>query len=504
MNQKSIVLAIMLLISLPMAILLGQWAATDPELAIGAGAIVIILFVIWALGRDVWLLIPLGAAFSGPVTALPGGFALRDLIIGLAFSALLVQWSIRRFHIRLRFGLIEAALLLQFVMVAQAFLRNPVGLAVLGSNEVGGRAYFEMVIAVLGFGVLSTQVVNLKLVNRAVSYLFAGSLLLGLLGGLALVFPAFGYAMTAVYAMSGASGAIARYQGVQVNQATEGRLPMLRDIARPLANGLFAKWAPTRVINPLRIFVFLIVIIMLGCTLYSGYRGMVAWLGMMAIASALAHKKMQSFFLVSLFVIPLVLSLVLLQGNLIQLPSAAQRALSFLPGDWDERIVQDADGSIDWRVEMWEQVLTTDRYITNKYVGDGFGFSQRELAFQMNLGDQSRNPELLQEYFMITGGYHSGPVETIRRVGYLGLGILLLGIGMLAKEAWALILKARNTPYQTAAFFVAIPILVFPLYFILIFGSYQAAIITMCLSGGLIRLIQNSMQYKFPESVATD
>jgi hypothetical protein len=494
MNQRTLIIAVLMVVTLPMAILLGQWAATDPQMAIGAGFLVVVLFIVAGMGRNIWLLIPMTVAFSGPVTALPGGFALRDLVIGLVVVTMIIHWIVRRYRVKMRFGLLEFALLLQFVMIAQTFMRNPVGLAVLGSSEVGGRAYFEMTIAIAAYLVLAMQVVPCSLVNRAALLMFIGALFLGLLGGLTLLVPAFGYAMTAVYAMAGASGAVARYHGVEVSQATEGRLPMLRDIARPLATGLFAKYVPFKLINPINIFVFLSVLIVAVCTLYSGYRGMVVWLGLMAVASAMIHKKVASFLLICLFALPILGGMVVLQGNLIQLPASAQRALSFLPGDWDGRVVQDAEGSIDWRIEMWEEVLTTERYITNKIIGDGFGFSQRELMFQINLGERSRNPEELQEYFLITGGYHSGPVESIRRVGYIGLAVLLIGMAIFWKEALNIVKLTRDTKFQAAAFYVTLPILVFPFYFVFVFGSYQAAIITMCVSGGLLRLIRNSVE----------
>ena len=57
------------------------------------------------------------------------------------------------------------------------------------------------------------------------------------------------------------------------------------------------------------------------------------------------------------------------------LPPNIQRSLSFLPGTWDQRIRDDANESTDWRVEMWIEVLSSDRYIHDKILGDGLGFS---------------------------------------------------------------------------------------------------------------------------------
>ena len=47
------------------------------------------------------------------------------------------------------------------------------------------------------------------------------------------------------------------------------------------------------------------------------------------------------------------------------LPASIQRSLSFLPGTWEQAHIEDAAGSTDWRVEMWEEALLGDRFIEN-------------------------------------------------------------------------------------------------------------------------------------------
>ncbi len=63
--------------------------------------------------------------------------------------------------------------------------------------------------------------------------------------------------------------------------------------------------------------------------------------------------------------------LILVQGNIINLPFAAQRTLSFLPGKWDYAAKSEAQGSTEWRVEMWKAMLTGNKYIENKWLAMG-------------------------------------------------------------------------------------------------------------------------------------
>ena len=78
-------------------------------------------------------------------------------------------------------------------------------------------------------------------------------------------------------------------------------------------------------------------------------------------------------------VIPLLAAINLLAP----LPPNVQRALTFLPGTWEQRYKDDAEGSTEWRVEVWKVALFTERWIKNKWLGDGLGFSAAELATQI-------------------------------------------------------------------------------------------------------------------------
>ena len=57
------------------------------------------------------------------------------------------------------------------------------------------------------------------------------------------------------------------------------------------------------------------------------------------------------------------------------------------------------------------------------------------------------DPRESQENMLISGDFHSGPVSTIRFVGYVGLALffpLLVGIAVYAAR---LIKRAKGTPY---------------------------------------------------------
>ena len=138
--------------------------------------------------------------------------------------------------------------------------------------------------------------------------------------------------------------------------------------------------------------------------------------------------------------------------------------------------------------------MTTDKYIENKFLGDGFGFSMDDLKFRGQvMMREVVGSEEMQEHFMRSGDYHSGPIQTINRVGYFGLIFLTIGMVVFARYALKMIRRSEGTPYYTYAMFIGLPMIIYPFFFYLIIGGYQQAIAMMTFSGGMLRLIENSM-----------
>jgi hypothetical protein len=112
-----------------------------------------------------------------------------------------------------------------------------------------------------------------------------------------------------------------------------------------------------------------------------------------------------------------------------------------------------------------------------------------------NAGFASLNSGLSvqQETMMITGGYHSGPVQTVRTVGYVGLIILLFAMVRLAVHGHRQIKRCENTDWYPFALFFGIPTVVGPIFFTFVFGEFGAAAAAFCGSYGIIRLMESNI-----------
>ena len=95
---------------------------------------------------------------------------------------------------------------------------------------------------------------------------------------------------------------------------------------------------------------------------------------------------------------------------------------------------------------------------------------------------------------LISGNFHSGPVSTIRFVGYVGLALfmpLLIGI---AVYAWRLIKRAKGTPYFFLALFLGSPMVYTPFLFVFIFGAFQNDFVGVIINLGFLKLLDSSMK----------
>jgi hypothetical protein len=229
----------------------------------------------------------------------------------------------------------------------------------------------------------------------------------------------------------------------------------------------------------------------------SGYRNSVCAVGFIYILG-IAYRGGVVACLGSALCGSMILVLLALVNLNYPLPGNIQRALSPLPGTWEERYRKAGDDSTEWRMEMWKEALSGDRWIRNKVFGDGIGMTMAQ--YQGNTLTDSRSGGraasgllVQQENMLINGSYHSGPVHTIRAVGYVGLAILLLAMIRVAVHAHRQIMRCRGTEWYGLALFFGIPLISQPFYFTLIFGEFQTGVAGVMMGIAMIRLLEKNI-----------
>jgi hypothetical protein len=191
--------------------------------------------------------------------------------------------------------------------------------------------------------------------------------------------------------------------------------------------------------------------------------------------------------------------LISLQGSVLQLPKTMQRALSWLPGDWNQAAVVDAEGSSQWRFEMWAWAWNDERILRDRVWGQGFGLSFDDMnliaaSMMAGKGGASLLGGSDRENFMITGAFHSGPLSSIKYIGIVGLALYYPLMCYMAVLAWRLCKRARGTKAFSLALLVGMPIIYEPFNFIFIFGGLDGSYSQTLFWAGLLKMTQRYLE----------
>jgi hypothetical protein len=488
--QTKLPAIIVVLLGVVAAIVLGNMignGALVPVLAFFGGAAVLALVLI--LKGRIWLLVPACWYLLGNFGSLP--FSVRELSVLLTFAVFIVLIAFRIMPFETRFGLLDAFVLLNLVYLATVYLRNPVGVSALGSATVGGRPYFETVIAVLAYFVLTRAPLSPRTARVLPCLIAFPQIAVSILSALTHVIPQLGPIAAVIY-----SDVEISYDDAGMPPGGEAdpvdRVVSLDVVAETGALALFSYFSPLSLLNPARLTRFVMFALVCLCFAVAGYRNGIAMLIVSCALAAYFRGGLREALPTLACVLMIVLGLVGVQSTGLHLPLTAQRALSFLPGSWDYEAKAAAEESSEWRFYMWQQALTTDEFIKNKLLGDGFGFSAYELQIMEQQAPNTGSPFIggdRQESQMIQGAFHSGPVSAIRFVGYVGLVLYLVLSFFAAFYAWGLIRATAATPFFPLALFIGIPVIYGPIKYIFIFGGYESGFPTTIFLCGMLRLL---------------
>jgi len=501
--HESVLPSIALLSGLSLAIVAGFLAGNGQtgSVMMLMGAIAAVAFLLIVRQR-MWMLIPATWMLSGKISVLPVPFSIAQTSILFAFGTYLLLKAFKVIRLRPKFDLVDTWMSVVLVYLLMVFIRNPVGVEALGSDRVGGRPYVDVIIAFLAFWVLRQSVASPR------EAFFVP--LLGVVGhGFHAVLNAIAYRFPSTV------GPLSRlYSGIGAAENPDALPPMPGEEASRLSYlqglgvGMFAyacaRWRPFTLLNPLKIGRFLIFAFAVFAVLQSGFRSALIGLAQWFLLSTYFRRGVPEVGRVMVLGAVGIALLVAVQGTLINLPLPMQRTLSFLPGQWDYAAKSDAKGSTEWRVEMWKTMLTGNKYIANKWFGDGFGFTRRQLEI-MSANRLTGGTADQQENIMIGGGVHSGPVSSIRYVGYVGLILFLIFVTLIAIRGVRLIRRSQDTPHYTLALMIGIPSVLFPFNFIFIFGAFEGDLPNALFACGMQKLLENSLDaYEASQKKATE
>ena len=489
MDSSKLKLILVLVFAMFFAVYLGVAAATAQFEALAWVAGVAGVIFLLALGKNVWVLIPISLALGGGVNLLPGSPRVVWVAMACTAAMFLLRFALRRHgEFTFRWNWLDFAILLQVFAVGQAYLRNPSGIALLGGDSVGGKAYFVYAFAIIAYFLLAIVPTNLRMLRLMVILMVVIGVLDSMLGLASEFLP--GLAALVIPFYSGVSFITAR-SDVGADAETD-RVTAGKSVGEGLGRAAFTLFPPASTLNPIHLLRFLMMVAAVGTTVISGFRSSMGLLLAYFVVGSLVRGRVLD--LVAAGCIGFLGLAGIMVVGVDKLPFGAQRILSVLPVGVDERIKASAEDSSQWRFDMWKLALTTDRYIQNKLLGDGFSFRADELAAAQDAteGDRRRSSGMKVEDIMLArGSYHGFHVEAIRMTGVLGLVCALVALGIFFRSAWQHIRYFKGRPEWGYVLFICVPFLIHPFYLMLVFGDYRFGFPDIMIMAGVLKILDN-------------
>lgn len=461
-----------------------------------------LVVVLVKLKTNIWVLIPLGWYVGGRLPFLPIPFTVRDMCILLPVFAFTLFFALRTVPWKRKTGMLDYLIFINLAYLATVYFRNPVGAWAFQSQMVGGRPYFETLLAFCAFVILSRAHLTPFIARIFPWFYLVPTMILAGLEMLARLAPTLAQPVTYVY--SGVAGQ-GPFAGVTREDAQLGqtRFTAMKEIGVIGTLALCARHSPAKLISPLHPLLLSLLVGCFAAIFLSGYRSAFLYAMASLFLSAVIRRHFRDLW-IGMGVMGLAIVLLIsVQGTFVELPKTVQRTLSWLPGDWSEEAKVDAQGSSEWRYEMVAWAWSDNRIIKDKVWGQGFGISIEDMNIiasallsgqqtGMFIGGSDR------ENFMLTGSFHNGPVSAVRYVGIVGFALYLPLLFYVSLTAWRLCRRASGTPLFPFALFIAIPMIYEPLNYLFIFGGFDGSLPQTLYWAGLLNMANNFLDRKYP------
>ncbi len=302
-------------------------------------------------------------------------------------------------------------LLLIGIIIATAKLTGGIGLRAFGSDVYGGKKYVFLIVGILGYFAVTARPIPPKWARLYVMLFFAAGALsaIGDFASIApkFLFPLFLFIPPTFYVPGSFEIGTTRLIGT----AWGATALVSAFLAYYGIRGIFLSgklWRPI-------VFFILIVLVFFG-----GFRS--ALIGVAGLTLLLFFLEgLHRTRAMPLLVLFSFICAACLYPFASKLPYTFQRTLAFLPRDWihlapDARL--DAQGSLDWRLDMWATLLP--QIPQHLLLGKGYAITMEDYE---NMGRDSafRSLDPGDSGLALAGDYHSGPLSVILPFGIWGV-----------------------------------------------------------------------------------
>jgi hypothetical protein len=381
-------------------------------------------------------------------------------------------------------------ILLMGVVLITAKLNGGIGLKAFGSDVMGGKKYIFLVVGALAYFAVTSKPIPLEKARLYVALFFMGGIL-GCIGDFYPWMPGFLHAIYWVIppTLYDDPTGLARTRWAGTGWAAVAFINVLISLY-----GMRGIFLSGKIWRPAAFFVAFVLIF------FGGFRSALIGTGMVVglqfFLEGMHRTKAMPFFVISFLAASV--ALVPLASRL---PYTFQRTLAFVPQQVlhlsvDARL--EAQGSTDWRVNMWKALLPT--IPQHLLLGKGYTITMEDAQ---SIGQDSaiKSVDAGQQALAISSDYHNGPLSVILPFGIWGVitfGLFLITSNLVIYRNYRYgrpELKMLNT-------FIFSTYLVSTINFLFLFGglsnnmaTFSAMIgLSIALNGGVSRVPAREMR----------
>jgi hypothetical protein len=188
--------------------------------------------------------------------------------------------------------------------------------------------------------------------------------------------------------------------------------------------------------QPRRWIVVILSLLCLYTTLSGGYRNGLLSFALTTFIGAICYCRWRVLIMLPmLLIVPL--GIIFIQNDHpagITLSGSVQRTMSFLPGRWDEDVIETTDSSNDFRAEI-ERIYKAEFLYKSPWIGNGFSFdpSEPEALDAMSKTPGVTDPAYYStKAFIVSKNMHVGWISLYDAVGIIGgIAFIFLNVAMI-------------------------------------------------------------------------
>jgi len=403
-------------ICVPLAIVVG-YLLTDPldKQSIYFVGVLVAVLIFPLLIKWHYPLLIFSYAFPATLFFLPGRPSLFLAMVAASLTISVVERILNRNQPFLPASAVRWPLLaLLGIVFLTAKLTGGFGLRSFGSEVYGGKKYVYLIVGILSFFAVTARPIPKKSANLYITLYFIS----GIFNALSDLYPFVPSLLRFIYLIFPPSS---NSMGLD----NEWQLGVTRMLGIAMAAGAIFFWMVARhglrdniltgkLWRPL-VLGLMFILIFLG-----GFRSSI--IGLVLVLGLIFYfEKMHRSGFMLVVVMGGIMGAALLVPLAPRLPYTFQRALAFLPLDISTQARMDAEGSTQWRLDMWQALLPqVPQYLL---LGKGYAFSAEtfnesmgaDAMFHNNAIDASQDP------LALASDFHSGPLSVVITFGLWGV-----------------------------------------------------------------------------------